>query len=59
MTEIDRLEYPLRKAHAERPDITFQVFVDAARYDTAHPLHSMAVAYNKAVYAMQSKAYRP
>lgn len=52
--KIDSLEAPLRAAH-EHVDgnITFQNFVVAIRRSPAHPLHEIAVEYNREVYEMQ------
>jgi hypothetical protein len=50
--EIDRLEAPLREAHAMRVD-TFQAFVHWLIRNPSHPLHATAIAFNRAVYEMQ------
>ena len=58
LTEIGRLEAPLREAHAAYPYLqTFQDFVRNIRASATHPLHTTAVAYNQAVYELQ-KRYR-
>jgi hypothetical protein len=60
LTEIDRLEAPLREAHAMRID-TFQAFVNWLRSPACvnHPLRATAIAYNQAVYEMQNHPIDP